>query len=110
VFSITAIPALGPTEPSIQFILGAVSPWYSDRGVKMTTHIHLKSRLSVAELYLHSPIRFHGLVPNYFRADITFLFIFMHINNNRRVYSYYEKCENAQVGTNNKHLRFNNLI
>jgi hypothetical protein len=33
-------------------------------GVKLTTHLHLMSRLRVMELYLHSPIRLHDVVLN----------------------------------------------
>jgi hypothetical protein len=33
-------------------------------GVKLTTHLHLVLRVRTLELYLHSPIRLHGVVLN----------------------------------------------
>jgi hypothetical protein len=40
-------------------------PWgYSAWGVKLTTHLHLVPRSRMVELYLHSPIRLHGVVIN----------------------------------------------
>jgi hypothetical protein len=34
------------------------------KGVKLTIHLHLVPRLSMAELYLHSPLCVHGVVLN----------------------------------------------
>jgi hypothetical protein len=40
-------------------------PWgYSDRYVKLTTHLHLLPRPRMVELYFHSPIRHHGVMFN----------------------------------------------
>jgi len=39
-FATASRPALGPTQPLIQWVPGAVS-----RGVKLTTHLHLEPRL-----------------------------------------------------------------
>jgi hypothetical protein len=39
------------------FLLGL-----NDRGVKLTTHLHLVSRLRMVELYLHLSIRLQGVV------------------------------------------------
>jgi hypothetical protein len=33
--------------------------------VKLSTHLQLVPRSRMVELYLHSPIRFHGIVLNY---------------------------------------------
>jgi hypothetical protein len=33
-------------------------------GVKLTTHLHVVSRLTVVVLYLHFPIRLNGIVLN----------------------------------------------
>jgi hypothetical protein len=49
----------GPTQLPIQRIQGAVS-----RGVKLTTRLHLVPRSGMVELYLHSPIRPHGVELN----------------------------------------------
>jgi hypothetical protein len=56
--------ALGPTQPPIQWIPGALSRGVNGRGMKPTTHLHLLPKLRMVELYLHSPIRLHGLVFN----------------------------------------------
>jgi hypothetical protein len=37
-------PALGPTQPPIQWVSGATSPGQSDRSVKLTSHLHLAPR------------------------------------------------------------------
>jgi hypothetical protein len=50
-------PALGPTQPPIQWLPGFLSP-----GVKLTTNLHLVLRSRMVELYLHSPIRLHSIV------------------------------------------------
>jgi hypothetical protein len=49
-----------------------LSNWYRElfppggkrRGMKLTTHLHLVPRSRIAELYLHCPIRLHGLMLN----------------------------------------------
>jgi hypothetical protein len=67
-FSITFRPALGLTQPPIQWILVAVSPRAKLPGCeaeKLTTHIHLVPRSRMVELYLNSPICLHGIVLNY---------------------------------------------
>jgi hypothetical protein len=33
-------------------------------GVKLTTHLQLVPMSKMVEVYLHSPIRLHGIVPN----------------------------------------------
>jgi hypothetical protein len=37
----------------------------SGRGVKLTAHLHLVSRLRMMELHFHSPVRLHDIVLNY---------------------------------------------
>jgi hypothetical protein len=44
--------ALGPIQPPIKWVPGALSPRVSGRGVKLTTRLHLVPRL-----------RMHGVVP-----------------------------------------------
>jgi hypothetical protein len=56
--SVTSRSALGPTQPPIQWVMGALYP-----GVKLTTHLHLEPR-SIMELHLHFPIRLLGVVLN----------------------------------------------
>jgi hypothetical protein len=43
-FSTSSRPALGPTQPPIQWVLGDISPEYSCRGVNLTTHLRLLPR------------------------------------------------------------------
>jgi hypothetical protein len=47
------------SPPSLLYIGYLV---YSDRGVKVTTHIHLVPRSIMVEFYLHTPIRLNGVV------------------------------------------------
>jgi hypothetical protein len=58
-FSMMSKPALGPTQPLIQWVLGAIAPG-SKVVVAGSFHLELWSR--VVELYLHSPICPHGIV------------------------------------------------
>jgi hypothetical protein len=49
-------PALGPTQPPIQWVLGVLSPGVKrGRGVMLTTHPHLVSRLRMSRSYTSSP-------------------------------------------------------
>jgi hypothetical protein len=41
---------------------GAPRPWYSDRSVKLTTHLHLVTRSRMVELYLRSLTHIHGVL------------------------------------------------
>jgi hypothetical protein len=43
---------------------GSFPGWYSYRGVKLTTRLHLVPRSTMVELYFHSLIRLHGTVIN----------------------------------------------
>jgi hypothetical protein len=43
-FSMSSRPALGSTQPPIQWVPGALSPGESSRGVKLTTHLQLVPR------------------------------------------------------------------
>jgi hypothetical protein len=64
-FSTAFRPALGPTHPPIQWVLGELSmevKW--GWGMELTAHLHLVPRSRMAELYFHSPIRLHGVVLN----------------------------------------------
>jgi hypothetical protein len=44
---------------------------YSGRGVKLTTHLELVPNLRMVDLYIHSPIRLHGLVLTLLSTRIT---------------------------------------
>jgi hypothetical protein len=43
-FSMSSRPALGCTQPPIQWVPGALSQGWSGRGVKLTTHLQLVPR------------------------------------------------------------------
>jgi len=71
-------PALGPTQPYIEWVTGALSPWYIGWSVKLTTHLHLMPRWKWVELYLHFPNVFipwcwikHGQFYLYFYFHLT---------------------------------------
>jgi hypothetical protein len=55
-FSVTFRPALKPIHTPTQWVQGGV-PWgYRGRSVKLTTHLHLVSRLGMVELlYISTP-------------------------------------------------------
>jgi hypothetical protein len=56
---------LGPTQLLMQWIQeDSYSCGQKGQGVKPTTHLYLVPMSRMLELYLHSPIRFHGLVFN----------------------------------------------
>jgi hypothetical protein len=56
-------PALGPTQPPIQWVLGGLSPGIKrGRGVKLTTHPYLVPRLRMSRSYTSSPLMcVHGM-------------------------------------------------
>jgi hypothetical protein len=56
-------PALGYTQPPIQWVPGLLSLWVKrGRGVMLTTHPHLVPRLSMSRSYTSSPPRcLHGV-------------------------------------------------
>jgi len=62
-FTTVSKPALGLTQPPIQWVPG-LFPWgYIGRGVKLTAHIHLVPRSKNAWRYTSTlPIRLHGVV------------------------------------------------
>jgi hypothetical protein len=55
--------ALGPTQPSIQWVPGALSPGVKcGQGMTLTTHPHLVPRLSMSRSCTSSPpVRLHGM-------------------------------------------------
>jgi hypothetical protein len=55
-FTTESIPAVGPTQPPIQWVPETLCLGVNGRGVKLTTHHHLVLRSECVELYLHSPI------------------------------------------------------
>jgi hypothetical protein len=57
VFSIATRLALGLTQPRIQWLSG-----FLPSEAKRQGHLHLVPRLRMMELYLHSPIRLHGIM------------------------------------------------
>jgi hypothetical protein len=56
-------PTLRPIQPPLQWIPGAISPGVNRPGHE-ADHSHLVQRSGMVELYLHSSMRLHGMVPN----------------------------------------------
>jgi hypothetical protein len=56
-------PALGSTQPPVQWVSGVLSPGVKrGRGVTLTTHPHLVPRSWISRSYSSSPSkRFHGV-------------------------------------------------
>jgi hypothetical protein len=46
------------------------------QGVKLTTYLCLVPRSRMVELYIHFPIRLHGVVLNYLSTGTTLIFTF----------------------------------
>jgi hypothetical protein len=70
-FSTSSRPALGLTQPPIRWVPEALSPGYSDRGVNLTTRLHLMKKSRAAELYLHSCSHLHSMAFNLLRPQAT---------------------------------------
>jgi hypothetical protein len=62
-FTTTSRPTLGPTQPHIERVMGALFPGVK-RPVRETDHSPLSSTevKECVELHLHSPTRLHGVV------------------------------------------------
>jgi hypothetical protein len=52
-------PAPAPTQPPIQWVLGAL---LQSKAAELTTLLHLMPQSRIVELYLHSPICHHGIM------------------------------------------------
>jgi hypothetical protein len=74
-FSASSRLALGSTQPPIQWISWALSPGYSDRGVKLTTPLHLVPRSRKCGSIHPLPIRLHGVVLNSLSTGSTLSYI-----------------------------------
>jgi hypothetical protein len=67
-FTADSRPALGPTQPPIQWVPRALSVRVKRPGVKLTTHIHLAPRSGMRGAIPPSPIRLHGVRGTRFKA------------------------------------------
>jgi hypothetical protein len=61
IFSTASRPALGPTQPPIQWVPGAPSPGVERPGREAD---HSQVVQEYMDRYIHSPIRLHGVVLN----------------------------------------------
>jgi hypothetical protein len=57
-------PTPGPTQPPIQVVPGTMILEVKQAGPE-DEYSYLVKRLKIVELYLHSPLRVHGIVLNY---------------------------------------------
>jgi hypothetical protein len=74
-FSMVSRLALGPTQPPLQWVLGAYSLGVKWPGCEADhSHLVLKSRMM--KLYIHSPILLLGIVLNQLSTGTTALFFF----------------------------------
>jgi hypothetical protein len=74
----TSRPVLGPIQPPIHWITGALHPGVKWHSVKLTTHLHLVPRSRMMELHLHSPTYPNGIELNYitkYRDNFTLIII-----------------------------------
>jgi hypothetical protein len=62
IFSTSSTLALGPAQPPIQWVPGALSPSVKRPGRE--THLQLVPRSENVDLHVHSPIRLHVVVLN----------------------------------------------
>jgi hypothetical protein len=62
--SVTFRLALGPIQPHVQWVLGAVSLRVESQGMKLTTHFDLLPMSRMVELYIHSPKWLPGIMLN----------------------------------------------
>jgi hypothetical protein len=60
-FSTESRPTLGPTQPLIQWVLGALYPAVKRPG-READHSHLVPRSRKMELHLHYPVLLHGVM------------------------------------------------
>jgi hypothetical protein len=63
-FATASGPALGPTQPSIQFELRVISPGIKRPGREVNHSSSSRANVTNSGLYIHSPIRLHGVVFN----------------------------------------------
>jgi hypothetical protein len=63
-FSITSRPSLGPTQPPIHWVPAANSSKVKRKRRGTENSPILVPRLSMVELYLHSPVRLHDMELN----------------------------------------------
>jgi hypothetical protein len=64
IFSAASRPALGPSQPLVQWVPAVISLGIKWLGREVTSYLHLVPRSRMVELYLHSLICLHGIVLN----------------------------------------------
>jgi hypothetical protein len=63
-FFIVSRPAMVHAQPPTYRILEALSTGVNGRSVKLISHLYLVPRSIMVGIYIHSPIRLHGVVLN----------------------------------------------
>jgi hypothetical protein len=74
-FSTSSRPVLGSTQPPIQGAPGALSPGVKRPGREADHSPPASAQVKKVDLYIHSPIRLHGVVLNFLSTGTTLLFI-----------------------------------
>jgi hypothetical protein len=78
-YSTGSRPALGPTQPPIQYVTSALSLGVKRPGSE-ADHSHLVPKAKTVELYLHSSIRFNSVVLHSLSTGTTLPFMSVLIN------------------------------
>jgi hypothetical protein len=78
-FSIAPRPALGPTQPPLQWVRGQYPRSKAVMGVKLAAHLYLVPR-SMVEIHVQFPTCPHGVLCNYIiKYRDSFIFTFVHL-------------------------------
>jgi hypothetical protein len=76
-FTKASRPSLGPTQPPVQWVLGALPLGVKRPDVKLTTHLHLVSRSKNMWSYTSAlPIRLHGVMLS-FKGKVQGLYLYI---------------------------------
>jgi hypothetical protein len=74
-FHLSMLFILASTQPPIRGTGGPISRGTSGKGMKLTTQRQLVPRLSKRGLYIHTPMRLHGVVLRELSTGTTLTFI-----------------------------------
>jgi hypothetical protein len=78
-FSKSSRPALGSTQSPMQWVPGALSPRVKRPGREADHSPQARGEVKNVDLYIHSPIRLHGVVLNSLSTGTTLPYLYLHI-------------------------------